>query len=196
MKLYVIRHGESEDNVAVRHGGWSQAALTEKGVGDAKSVRGFLGKIAFDKVYTSDLPRTKQTAQNALPQYTYAQTPLLREIHVGTLSGRPVADCIREYGDVYQKDRAAMDFTRYGGEDLSMLAARAQQFLDEAAQSGLTNIAAFSHGGLMKCMLGCVLQQQLDQSLLLCPNCTMMILEFVNDAWRLTGWFAPEIVEE
>lgn len=194
MKLYFIRHGESEDNLAVRHGGWSQAPLTEKGVNDAKGVRAFLECVPFDKVYTSDLLRTQQTAQNALPQYAYEQTPLLREIHVGSLQGKSIAQCKEMYGDAYKQAWSMLDFVQYGGENLTKLCARAAQFLEQVAQSEYACVAAFSHGGLIKAALSCVLQQPIQQSLLQCTNCTVMILEYADGKWEFSGWIQPHML--
>ena len=47
MKLYIVRHGESEANKARNFCGWGQVSLTEKGINDAKKVRPFLEKIKF-----------------------------------------------------------------------------------------------------------------------------------------------------
>ena len=44
MKLYVVRHGQSENNLKKLFTGWTDAALTEKGIQDALGVREFLGR--------------------------------------------------------------------------------------------------------------------------------------------------------
>ena len=38
MKVYVIRHGESENNRAKKWTGWADVHITEKGVEDAKKL--------------------------------------------------------------------------------------------------------------------------------------------------------------
>ena len=67
MFVYVIRHGESETNLSKKWTGWLDVQLTEKGYEDAKKAAGYLKGISFDKIYTSDLMRAKQTAQTAFP---------------------------------------------------------------------------------------------------------------------------------
>ncbi len=44
MKLYVIRHGQSETNTTGCYTGYLQIPLTEKGIKDAEGVRPFLVK--------------------------------------------------------------------------------------------------------------------------------------------------------
>ena len=57
MKLYIVRHGESETNRKGLWTGWLDVALTDKGIADAERVRDTLRGIKFDKVYSSDLQR-------------------------------------------------------------------------------------------------------------------------------------------
>ena len=38
MRIYVLRHGQSETNVQAAHAGWSQVPLTEKGLAQASAA--------------------------------------------------------------------------------------------------------------------------------------------------------------
>ena len=67
MRVYVIRHGESETNLSKRWTGWKAVNLTEKGYEDAKKAGKIIGDVTFDKVFSSDLRRAKETAMTALP---------------------------------------------------------------------------------------------------------------------------------
>ena len=112
MKLYVVRHGQSEDNLAKRHSGWADCSLTEQGRADAERAGSILRGIAFDKVFSSDTKRAKQTCAIALPemQDTVEYTPLIRETNVGTLTGLEVAECQRRWGEEYDSRRKARNF--------------------------------------------------------------------------------------
>ena len=68
MRLYFIRHGQSEGNISDRHNAWAQVSLTEKGKQDAAMAGRILKNVHFDKVYTSDLIRTIQTQKISLPE--------------------------------------------------------------------------------------------------------------------------------
>lgn len=57
MKIFVIRHGESETNRDALWTGWYDAHLTEKGRSEAERLRVLLSGIQFDKIYSSDLLR-------------------------------------------------------------------------------------------------------------------------------------------
>ena len=88
MKLFLVRHGQTVTNLEQRWTGQMDVALTELGRQEAESIRPILEKFTFDKVFSSDLSRAVITQQLALPGYTAAQTPLLREFDVGTLAGK------------------------------------------------------------------------------------------------------------
>ena len=50
MKLYLIRHGQSETNLKMIHGGQLDVSLTQQGEKDAKSAGRLLEGISFSQV--------------------------------------------------------------------------------------------------------------------------------------------------
>ena len=122
MKLYLIRHGETENNVKGLFSGWFQAQLTEAGREQARRAGERLRGISFDRVYASDLERTLETAGLIFPGHEVVPKSDLREIHVGTLGGRP-------YADADSLVRHTYDFTPFGGENREQLIARIARFL-------------------------------------------------------------------
>ena len=181
MKLYLIRHGESETNVKRVYTGWMQVDLTEKGIEDANSAKKRLAGIPFDKVYTSDLIRAKKTAEIALPNYVYEETPLLRELNVGELAGIPV-------GTVKIQN---FDFTPFGGENREMVRTRLQQFLSMLEGEKYQTVAAFSHAGCLREMMDFILGVKIPNQFLLCQNCTVLILDYNGENWRVHSWINP-----
>ena len=67
MRLYVVRHGESEANEKGLWAGWHDVSLTEKGMKEAEGVKRILSRYHMDKVYSSSLKRAKETAGLAVP---------------------------------------------------------------------------------------------------------------------------------
>ena len=57
MRLYVVRHGESEANKKGLWAGWHDVSLTEKGMKEAEGVKNILSRYHMDKVYSSSLKR-------------------------------------------------------------------------------------------------------------------------------------------
>ena len=63
MKIYLIRHCESMDDVLDCYGGCADFELTDKGVNTAKSAAEQLTHLGIEKIYTSPYRRAKNTAK-------------------------------------------------------------------------------------------------------------------------------------
>lgn len=92
--LYLVRHGETEENVAGILQGHMPGLLTERGREQARQLRDTLRGTSFDALYVSDLRRTLQTAEilNEALRLPLVEEPLLRERDWGELTGRRIAD--------------------------------------------------------------------------------------------------------
>ena len=189
MRIYVIRHGQSEANLLVAHAGWSQVPLTEKGVAQAVAAGKRLEGLHFDKIIASDTHRAQQTVQNALPGREYVTDSRLREISTGVLEGRRVADCAAELGEPYDRARITRDFTLYGGENWQMIRSRVSEFMDEMAKEPEdAQIAVFCHEGSANCMLCHVMECQLPRITALADNCSISVFTYKNGKWIVNKW--------
>lgn len=189
MRIYVIRHGQSEANLLVAHAGWGQVPLTEKGLAQAAAAGERLKELRFDKVIVSDLRRAQQTAQAALPGYDYQTDWRVREIGVGSLEGHRVADCIAELGEPYKVHRALRDFTAYGGENLETMQRRVSEFMDDLTKEPEdAQIAVVCHEGSMCCMLCHVLQCRIPYLAAFADNCSLCVFTYKSGHWVLNKW--------
>ena len=101
--LYLVRHGETVDNVRQIMQGQTQGELTENGILQARQVAEDLKDIPFDAIIASDLKRSIDTARIiAAPHQLEVQTtPLLRERDWGGFTGRYIPDL---KGEVWPDD--------------------------------------------------------------------------------------------
>ena len=185
MKVYVIRHGQSETNVHHKWTGWADVNLTEKGRNDAKRAGEILKDIHFDKVFASDLSRAIDTAKNALPGCNPETSPLLREVNVGTLAGNPM-NCITNE----QRSQIAQNgYVAFDGESYEDFYVRINEFKAFLEKLDYENVAVFSHAGWLKAMLDTVVGAKLPRKNIICDNCTVAIYEYDNtNGWRLHSW--------
>ena len=66
------------------------------GVEDAKKLGRLTEGLAFDAVFTSDLPRAVQTTELAFGnRYKVIREPRLREINDGDMTGKPIRDILK-----------------------------------------------------------------------------------------------------
>lgn len=63
LRLYFLRHGQTQFNVYGRLQGWSNSQLTEQGILVAKEAGKEFANINFEAVYSSDLGRAVETCQ-------------------------------------------------------------------------------------------------------------------------------------
>ena len=188
IKLYLIRHGESETNSKKCWTGWLDVNLTKNGIQQAKNVSRFIKDVKFDKVYSSDLKRACQTCENALPSYKYEPLEILREINVGDLQGRTFEYCNSTYGEALEEYKKTGNYAPYGGESVEDFAKRLKGFADIAIKSGAQNIAAFSHGGFLRRFCDHIVGIKTSAKLLPCRNCTIAVFEYRDEKWILHSW--------
>lgn len=183
MKVYVVRHGESENNLARKYSGWSNPRLTEKGRKDALLAGEFLKNISFDKIYSSDLIRAKETVECALPGCSYEESSLLREINVGEIAGKPFAILT----DEQRKQNLQNGYKPYGGETKKAFYERIQFFQRILEKTDAETVALFAHAGFLRGMLDTVLGLRLPRDRVCCNNCAVAVFEYDGD-WRLHSW--------
>ena len=188
MKLYVIRHGESQANVDRVYCGQMESPLTELGRQQAKKAGEHIAGIPFDKAYTSPLSRAGDTAAIALPELEAEPDPALMEISVGELTGCNYLKCIETLGEDFQRCRAAWDFTPYGGENREMIMKRAADFLHRMEKAQYENVAVFCHAGMCCAILMAALGVPLDRYALSCGNTSISVFEYQTDHWNLKKW--------
>lgn len=118
-KLYLIRHGQTVDNMNQIMQGQTQGELTEEGVRQAQELAIQLAETPIDVFVSSDLKRSVDTCRilAASRDKEVIQTPLLRERDWGSFTGRFIPDL---KGETWPDDI----------ESLDELKARAQYFLD------------------------------------------------------------------
>ena len=184
MKVYFIRHGQTYNNVKMLFGGWSQAQLTDEGREQARRAGERLKDISFDRIYASDLDRTRETASLIFPDKEIVYTPVIREINVGSLSGHPYSK-----GD--ELARHSYNFTPFGGENREQLIDRITRFLHEIEPLSLSceRIAAVTHGGLICNILDTITGGNIGTKHSTCGNCSISVFEYIPErGWRLVKW--------
>lgn len=141
--LYLVRHGETEDNVRQIMQGQTQGELTEHGREQARQVADRLASKPIDTIVSSDLQRAIQTAEIIAEPHRLPinQTTLLRERDWGGFTGRFIPDLKDE---VWPEDI----------ESLDCLLERAQRFLDYITINYVNQtVIAVGHGIINKAVL-------------------------------------------
>lgn len=95
MKVCLVRHGETEENLARILQGHLPGTLSDNGRHQALELREQLQLDDFDLIVSSDLKRVTDTVDillNGRENIPWQTTPLLREIDWGSMTGMKIAD--------------------------------------------------------------------------------------------------------
>ena len=145
MKLYLIRHGETEYNVKRRYQGSRDISLSK--VGKAKLRK---ADIQPATVYVTPMCRTAQTAQILFPDAKQIPVYELREMNFGVFEGKNHDEMKDD--PIYQAWVESEWMTLCpGGETRDAFTARTCQALgeliDQAMEAGEEELVVVAHGG-------------------------------------------------
>ncbi|MGC8724377.1 MAG: histidine phosphatase family protein [Acidobacteriota bacterium] len=151
--LIVVRHGETEWNSEKRIQGSVNVPLSPKGIGQAEALAETMAREAwrFDRVYTSDLDRSRTTAQilaDRLEIPVLVTSPLLRELHCGLWEGRAIEELRTREPEAYASWLDDPEWAIPGGESVSELYGRVVTFFKEqkATLEGCRDVLLVAHG--------------------------------------------------
>lgn len=193
LQVYLVRHGETEWNAARRIQGQSDSPLTAKGLFQARQVAERVRKEGITHVITSDLGRTRHTAQIIADACgcEVIEEPRLRELHMGVLETR-ILDGLTEQEEVWRKQM--VDGSPQGripeGETMTELATRMRAALDNclnlpAGSKPLLVSHGIALGSLISTILG--LPAYAERRLRL-RNCSLSRVDHQESAWLASGW--------
>jgi probable phosphoglycerate mutase len=167
VKLFIIRHAESEWNPIGRYQGLLDPGLSERGLKQAELLGRALEKEKIDVIYSSPLRRTYQTAQEIAKRHglEFVEDKRIIEIDHGVWSGMLVEEV---------KERFPEDFRRWleephrvkfeGGESLEDVFKRVKDFVEFLREKhwGQT-VAIVSHTVPIRAMLCALLNIDLSK---------------------------------
>ena len=144
MKLWLIRHGETEWSLSGAHTSRTDIPLTERGKERAAKIRDYLAQRKFSLVLTSPLLRARETCRIAGYADMAQIEENLREWDYGIFEGRTTADIRKD-----KPDWSIWDSPVPEGEPVEHVAARAQKVIDRALQAG-GDVALFAHAHILR----------------------------------------------
>ena len=193
-RLLLIRHGETDWNVARRVQGHADIALNAKGRQQAERLGQALADSPIHHVYSSDLQRALQTAQaiaavHAAPVHA---TPDLRERHFGDIEGMDFFSFEQQRPDAALQWRKRMPHWQPpgGGESLLMLRERVVQAVNAiASRHQGEHVAIVSHGGVLDVLYRAAVRLDLQAARTwYLPNCAINRMLWTPDGLALIGW--------
>ena len=149
MKVYYVRHGQTDWNLARRmQGGGTEKDLNETGLKQAEETRKELENVNYDIVIRSPMHRAEQTAEiiNQGRNVPIIVDERMREIKLGELEGHPITDEMESRIWNYE-----LNAPINGGESLHEFEKRILDFLEDIKQKYKDKtVLIVAHGGVAK----------------------------------------------
>ena len=161
MKLYFIRHGESEANIQhVISNRESPFRLTEPGREQATTLAQNLENIPITAIYSSPVLRARETAEilSQSLHLPYQVTEALREYDCGILEDKSDEEAWKLHSEIAEDWIVNQNYWRKpeGGENFLDIRKRFISFIESFGHNYLNSqnhILLVSHGGLLQLML-------------------------------------------
>lgn len=188
-RIYLLRHAEVRYFAGVHP---HDVRLTDEGRRQARAAAEALRGIRFDRVVTSGLPRTTETAHAIAPDAEIEERPALREIESGDLRGLP-AETVQELMSAAFRGVVPLEARFLGGESFGELVDRVLPEVDALlAEPGWETALLVLHGAVNRALLGRALTGgraflgALEQS----PGCINILDVDAEGAFvvRAVGW--------
>ena len=148
MKIYAVRHGETDLNKQGLINGFINSDLTVNGIEQAKQARYYLPET-IKHFYVSSLNRTKDTAKimNEDLQIPMTFHDELKEVNFGSLEGTPF---LPEYKERHKN--LNYDWSLYNGENFDDVKNRVLKILDQIKKENdnQTEVMLVTHGGVIR----------------------------------------------
>lgn len=158
MKLYIIRHGETDWNKERRLQGQSDTELNEYGVKLAEVTSEAIKDIKFDYIFSSPLKRAYRTAEilRRDRNIDIVTDDRLKEIGFGINEGVPASEITEDFH--YFFDAPDKYVPAQGGETYEQLCVRSRDFIDSvivplSIKEPDATVLITAHGALNKSIM-------------------------------------------
>jgi len=162
MKLYFVRHGESEANLQhVISNRESRIGLTELGKEQAQILADNISSIPITAIFSSPILRAKETSDILSRAFylPYQVTEALREYNCGYLEGRSDEASWKQHRKYFEDWTLHHNFSSKptAGESFIDIQDRFLPFIESLKHRNDERILLIGHGGLFQLMLPLVL---------------------------------------
>jgi probable phosphoglycerate mutase len=158
--LLLVRHAETDDNVAGRLSGWTDSHLSARGEQQVRLLADHFNRAHGHAaaLYASPLVRAHRTAEaiGALTGHEPVLLEDLREMYFGELDGMAIEEISANHPELLAGDEDASldDFTWPGGESRLAFVDRLKRVMDRIARAHPGQpVAVVTHGGVVSVFL-------------------------------------------
>lgn len=185
MNIYLLRHGETEENRKGSYYGNMDISLNSIGVSQGNKAREFFRDIKLNRVYVSDKKRTKEMAKLVLEQSDIGiiQDNRINETNFGDFEGKTYEEIKKIYpSECLSWQDNWKEFVPPGGESYIALCERVKSFMDEIKEIQCDDILICAHSGVIRAIYCYVMNENIDLFWkFTCKNGDISIIKYEYD---------------
>lgn len=148
MKIYFVRHGNTNENKEKLYYGKSDSGLSGEGKKQMEQLRPFFSSKRWDAIYSSPLGRAQESAKILVPGQEIKADIRLEERSFGIFEGKKYQEIVTEYPScalAWEKDW--MGYQIPGGESFLQVEERVRSFAEELIRRDFEKVLIVSHKG-------------------------------------------------
>ena len=189
MKLYIIRHAETEYNrKGIIQGSEVDSDINDVGESQSNSFYEYYKDINFDKIYVSDLKRTFQTIRRFTENgSSYEKLKEFNEISWGVNQGK--SDDLEDYAELIDTWLAGnLDNKFEEGESPNEMSERLVKGFDKVLDDDHDTVLLCIHGRALRILLSKIIDNDLTKmDKYVHSNTGLYILEYKNGKYEILG---------
>ena len=189
MKLYIIRHAETEYNrKGIIQGSEVDSDINDLGESQANSFYEYYKNINFDKIYVSDLKRTFQTIRRFTEKgSSYEKLKEFNEISWGINQGK--SDDLEDYARLIDTWLAGnLDNKFEEGESPNEMSVRLVKGFNKVLDDDHDTVLLCIHGRALRILLSKIIDNDLTKmDKYVHSNTGLYVLEYKNGKYEILG---------
>jgi broad specificity phosphatase PhoE len=166
VRLLIVRHGATANNLAAQFTGQLDVPLSVLGERQAQALATALADERFDALISSDLVRARATLAPLaeLLERPVRLDPALREIDVGVWEGQSGADVRANYPGAIERWESSESYAPEGGETVAVFRERIVDAFERSRREFAEgSVLWMTHGGVLGVLLCHVLGMDIQR---------------------------------
>ncbi|MCH4889163.1 histidine phosphatase family protein [Acidaminobacter sp. JC074] len=189
MKVYLLRHGETDSNIRHEFAGITDSKLSDLGKKQAVDAHLRFEHLEFDTVLSSPLSRALDTARVFTDSKVVVHEGL-KEMNFGMFEGLTYEEIKEKYPEqieIWHKDTKNYVFPE--GQSLRMFYDHVVETYQEILDTyKVENLLIVAHSGVIRCILAHEIAENFEHYWRYSvDNCKLAVIEYTEDYHYLTG---------
>lgn len=185
-RLFLMRHGETAFNQKKAFYGSKDISINENGIKQAKVQKQIMKNYSIDKVITSELKRTKETALIIFTEQVHQQLKEMNEKDFGLWEGLNANEIQERFPQTWEKWlEKPFDVVPEQAESFQQFNKRVEKGLEKILNEKVNNIACIFHLGVLRLIYQKLIDPNKSFWDIDFPQGSITIFIYQNSQWEI-----------